>query len=335
LADDGHDVTVIDNNQPALDRLGKSFNGATLLGVAYDVDILRRAGLDSDDTFVAVTDSDNANLMAVEVAKSGVRRGAIDRTPVRPQTGGGLPDTRYVQHVTGTKLIANVVYEQVVDHEFGTTSPSPTATSRSWSSYSAQLPTASASTDLESTQQAAGGGGAPRRPHVHPQSPLRAPRGRPGGGGRPRGRQAPHSALPEAVGHLMRVIVMGGGKVGGFMARELQEGSHAVIVIEHNTSHAQQVAEETGALVIEGDGTDLELLEDIEIRPTDLFVAVTGVDEDNLVACQLVRTAFGVKKVLARLNDPRNRPTFDALRIPVVSVTDLLAQVIRTRARVR
>jgi trk system potassium uptake protein len=126
----------------------------------------------------------------------------------------------------------------------------------------------------------------------------------------------------------MRVIVMGGGKVGGFMARELQEGGHAVIVIERNTRHAQQVTEETGALVIEGDGTDLELLEDIEIRPTDLFVAVTGVDEDNLVACQLVRTAFEVRKVLARLNDPRNRPTFDALRIPVVSVTDLLAQVI-------
>lgn len=126
----------------------------------------------------------------------------------------------------------------------------------------------------------------------------------------------------------MRVIVMGGGKVGGFLARELEEGRHSVIVIESDRRHAERVSEETGALVIEGDGTDLELLEDIEIRPTDLFVAVTGVDENNLVACQLVRTAFGVRKVLARLNDPRNRPTFDAVRIPVVSVTDLLAQVI-------
>lgn len=126
----------------------------------------------------------------------------------------------------------------------------------------------------------------------------------------------------------MRVIVMGGGKVGGYLARELGDGGHAVIVIEQDRKHAERVAEETGALAIEGNGTDIELLHEIEIRPSDLFVAVTGVDEDNLVACQLVRTIFDVRKVLARLNDPRNRPTFDAVGIPVVSVTDLLAQVI-------
>lgn len=121
---------------------------------------------------------------------------------------------------------------------------------------------------------------------------------------------------------------MGGGKVGGFLARELRSIGHAVIVVERNRMHAERVAEETGALTIEGDGTDLSLLTQIELRRTDLFVAVTGIDEDNLVACQLVRTSFGVHKVLARLNDPRNHATFDALKIPVVSVTDLLAQVI-------
>lgn len=117
LADDGHDVTVIDSRQAALDKLGKAFNGATLLGVAYDVDVLRRANLQPEDTFVAVTDSDNANLMAVEVAKSvfGVEH-AIARLydPVREESYRSLG----VQHVTGTKLIANVLYEQIIDHEF-------------------------------------------------------------------------------------------------------------------------------------------------------------------------------------------------------------------------
>jgi trk system potassium uptake protein TrkA len=126
----------------------------------------------------------------------------------------------------------------------------------------------------------------------------------------------------------MRIVVMGGGKVGAFLARELRTIGHAVIVIERNRAHAERVAEETGALAIEGDGTDLGLLGELDLRRTDLFVAVTGIDEDNLVACQLVRASYGVEKVLARLNDPRNHATFDALKIPVVSVTDLLAQVI-------
>ena len=117
LADDGHDVTVIDNQQGALDKLGKAFNGATLLGVAYDVDVLRRANLQAEDTFIAVTDSDNANLMAVEVAKAvfGVER-AIARLydPEREQAYRSLG----IQHVTGTKLIANVLFEQIIDHDF-------------------------------------------------------------------------------------------------------------------------------------------------------------------------------------------------------------------------
>lgn len=117
LADDGHDVTVIDHKQSALDKLGKAFNGATLLGVAYDVDVLRRANLQAGDTFVAVTDSDNANLMAVEVAKSvfGIER-AIARLydPAREEAYRKLA----IHHVTGTKLIASVIYEQVIEQEF-------------------------------------------------------------------------------------------------------------------------------------------------------------------------------------------------------------------------
>jgi trk system potassium uptake protein TrkA len=121
---------------------------------------------------------------------------------------------------------------------------------------------------------------------------------------------------------------MGGGKVGGYLARELRAADHAVIVIEIDQTQAERVAEETGALTINGNGTDLDMLGEIEIRRSDFFVAVTGADEDNLVACQLTKAVFGVERVLARLNDPRNRPTFDALGIPVVSVTDLLVQVI-------
>lgn len=117
LVDDGHDVSVIDNSRAALETLGKAFNGATITALAYDVDALRTAGLDTDDVFVAVTDSDNANMMAVEVAKAvfGVER-AIARLhdPAREESYGQLG----IHHVSGTKLVANVIYEQIVDDEF-------------------------------------------------------------------------------------------------------------------------------------------------------------------------------------------------------------------------
>lgn len=126
----------------------------------------------------------------------------------------------------------------------------------------------------------------------------------------------------------MRLIVVGAGKVGAHLARELRRARHAVVLIERDEERARSVSEETEALCLMGDGTDVRLLEQAEAERADWLVAVTGRDEDNLVACQMARVAFGVQNVLARLNDPRNHRTFDALNVPVVSVTDLLAQVI-------
>lgn len=129
----------------------------------------------------------------------------------------------------------------------------------------------------------------------------------------------------------MRLIVMGGGKVGGQIARDMSHAGHGVIVIESNSARAATIADTTDMLVLRGDGTDLGLLNEIGIRSDDFFLALTGADEDNLVACELVRVTFGVQRLLARLNDPKNGLTFKALDIPHVSVTDLLAGIITDR----
>ena len=129
----------------------------------------------------------------------------------------------------------------------------------------------------------------------------------------------------------MRLIVMGGGKVGGQIARDLDQAGHGVMVIESDPARAAGLANSTNILVLRGDGTDLALLNEIGIRPDDFFLALTGIDEDNLVACELVRVTFGVERLLARLNDPKNGLTFKALDIPHVSVTDLLAGIITDR----
>jgi trk system potassium uptake protein TrkA len=125
----------------------------------------------------------------------------------------------------------------------------------------------------------------------------------------------------------VRVIIIGAGKIGRHLARELAEAGHAVTVAESDGEVARHLAESVDALVLEGDGTSMSILKDAEISRADWLLAVTGQDEVNLTACELAET-MGAKRVLARLNDPRNRATFDALGIPVVAVTDLISQLI-------
>lgn len=69
LVEQGHEVTVLDVNSAAFSRLGPDFKGATLLGNGVDMDVLRRAGIERADAFAAVTQGDNRNIMASQIAQ--------------------------------------------------------------------------------------------------------------------------------------------------------------------------------------------------------------------------------------------------------------------------
>lgn len=125
----------------------------------------------------------------------------------------------------------------------------------------------------------------------------------------------------------MRALIVGGGEVGAYLAQVLGAQGHTVSLIESDSKRATAISETTKAMVLLGDGTDIQLLRDGDVHRADWVLAVTGKDQDNIVACQLSMT-LGAKRVLARLNDPKNRHTFDALHIPVVAVTDMMVQVI-------
>ena len=117
LAEEGHDVSVIDDRPDAFRRLGGTFNGTMHSGRAYDVRTLRDAGIEFADAFVAVTSSDNGNMMAVQLARSvfGVGK-TIARLddPARVEAYRAL-DIRYV---AAAKLTSRVVHEQLVEEEF-------------------------------------------------------------------------------------------------------------------------------------------------------------------------------------------------------------------------
>ena len=111
---------------------------------------------------------------------------------------------------------------------------------------------------------------------------------------------------------------------------EGQEGG-----FEKNETFARRSAEELdNVLVIAGDGCDPARLEDAGINRAQVVTAVTGDDEDNLIICQLARDTFGVPRVIARVNNPRNEITFQKLGIDTVSSTTIITKLIEEETTV-
>jgi trk system potassium uptake protein len=128
----------------------------------------------------------------------------------------------------------------------------------------------------------------------------------------------------------MYVLIAGGGKVGSNLARIMIRGGHEVTLIEQRGARFDSLEAEFEHQVLKGDATEMYVLERAGIkRPPDIVVAVTGDDEDNLVICQMARERYGVKQVIARVNDPRNQPYFDLLGVsPTVSATSAIMALI-------
>ncbi|HEX2496661.1 MAG TPA: NAD-binding protein, partial [Gaiellaceae bacterium] len=128
----------------------------------------------------------------------------------------------------------------------------------------------------------------------------------------------------------MYIVITGGGKVGANLARSLLDLGHEVTLVEQRPDRFGTLEEEFEHRVQLGDATELFVLERAGIaRPPDLVVAVTGDDEDNMIICQMAKERYGVEKVIARVNDPRNQPHFDLLGVsPTVSATSIILAMI-------
>ncbi len=124
-------------------------------------------------------------------------------------------------------------------------------------------------------------------------------------------------------------IIVGGGKVGLNLTRELLDKGQEVTLIEQRRDRYLAISEELEHVVQYGDGTELWVLERAGIQRADLVVAVTGDDEDNILICQIAREKYLVESIIARVNNPRNGQYFKLLGIqPAVSATDLILRLI-------
>jgi trk system potassium uptake protein TrkA len=105
----------------------------------------------------------------------------------------------------------------------------------------------------------------------------------------------------------MFVIIVGGGKTGSQLASQLLSGGHKVRLIEDRPEVLARLREELPKeVIVPGDGSSPSVLESAGIEDAQVLAAVTGEDEDNLVVSTLARFEFGVPRVIARVNNPKN-----------------------------
>ena len=113
----------------------------------------------------------------------------------------------------------------------------------------------------------------------------------------------------------MYVIVVGGGKVGYYLTKELLAAGHELVLMEKDARRARQIADEVGSIVINRDGCEGKHLEEAGANRAGIVAAVTGDDEDNLVVCQMAKHHFDVPRTIARVNNPRNESLFRHLGV--------------------
>ncbi len=142
--------------------------------------------------------------------------------------------------------------------------------------------------------------------------------------------EAPVTPAREASGP-MYVIVVGGGRVGYFLARALLENNVEVTIIESNKEIFDLVSQQVDCPVIYGDGSSTAALDMAGARRANVFVAVTNHDQDNLIACQLAKQEFGVPKTIARVKNPANEALMQQLGVDItVSSTAIITGAIQS-----
>ncbi len=123
----------------------------------------------------------------------------------------------------------------------------------------------------------------------------------------------------------MYIVVVGGGKVGYYLAKELLEAGHELVILEKNTSRARQISDELGSIVLNRDGCEGKHLAEAGANRAAIVAAVTGDDEDNLVVCQMAKHHFDVPRTIARVNNPRNEDLFKHLGVDeIISPTRMV-----------
>ncbi|MBC7246976.1 MAG: NAD-binding protein [Actinobacteria bacterium] len=350
LSSEGHNVVVIDKDPGSFQRLELPFNGLTLTGVAFDLDVLREAGIDRADVFAALTNYDNTNLMAAEIATDIFKVPSVLARVYNPDK-----ELTYrsmgISYLCGSTLLAEAFHRMLTWHDI------MVHVERRVGCQVVELEANAAGGDLAVAELKELGRvrlmGLLRneRPvfftrdtriwpgdHLILAVDLReASLGklfRSGGAGAvsasDRDALKPGSAAREERGNW-KVVVAGCGRVGANLAEMLSLDGYRVAVVDREEDAFRKLSKTYQGEFVHGMAFDLDVLEEAGIEEADAFAALTNYDNTNLMAAEVARGIYGVKRVVSRLYNPDKGETYQALDIDYICGTSLLAEYFMQR----
>ncbi len=126
----------------------------------------------------------------------------------------------------------------------------------------------------------------------------------------------------------MKIILIGGGRPIYFLAQAFLGKDHELTIVNSDPLECSHLAGRLKARIVLGDGSDQTILEEAGARMADLVLAATPSDPDNLIACQIAQSRFGVRRVVALVNDPDNKEIFEGMGIGAISTSLRVASLI-------
>lgn len=122
----------------------------------------------------------------------------------------------------------------------------------------------------------------------------------------------------------MKIVIIGGYRIAYHLARTMISKGFHVYLINRDPDVCRELAHRLSAVVIQGDGSKKEVLDQIDFSPDDIVVILTNTDRDSLIISQMVRKYYGVERIVTMVNDPDNIDVFHALGVKAaVSPTNL------------
>ncbi|NLZ38259.1 MAG: Trk system potassium transporter TrkA [Firmicutes bacterium] len=312
LLHENHDITVIDSSQDVIDKLNDNFDVLTLKGNGVSSQLLMQADCANADLLIAVTNSDEANIVSCITAKKLGTKSVIARV-------------RNPEYVTELEFMQkNLEIEYIINPELAAAQEIMRLLLDSYNSYAVDFAKGrvriievqiDSYSDLANRQI---------KDLDLPESIIIAAISRKGKVMIPNGFDFIYPkdnlyvlgernsidlfvrSLGVPIAHdnekIRNVLIVGGSIIAFYLAKELEQVGVNVKIIEEKLERCRELAEGlNNTLVLHGDGTDIELLKTENIEKMDAFVAATGFDEENLLLTLLAKQ-LGAKKVIAKVS---------------------------------